>query len=79
MTALQQERSYPRHSTFVFERCEALISTFTVKFVLFPKKTYILHIYMICAKLNDWYEIRLLRKLSMTRFGDQLLISIMEY
>ena len=47
MTALQQERSCPRHSTFVFERCEALISTFTVKFVLFPKKTYILHIYMI--------------------------------
>ena len=38
MTAMQQERSYPRHSTFVFERCEALISTFTVKFVLFPKK-----------------------------------------
>ena len=47
MTALRQQRPCLRHSTFVFKRCEALISRFTLKFVFFPKKTYILHIYMI--------------------------------
>ena len=30
------------------------------------------------AELNDRYELRFLRKLSMTRIGGQLLISIME-